>query len=70
MIRLERGLTGAVCTKMYHIGVGYAQPVDLGGCHTEMLKHPSDSTMSDIQWNILDLISVVLSQCQRRDTDI
>ena len=60
----------AVCTKIYHIGVGYAQPVDLGRCHTGMLKHPCDSTMSDIRWNALDLISLVLSRCRKRDTDI
>ena len=67
MIRLERGFTGAVCTKMYHIGVGFAQPVALERCHTGMLKHPCDNTMSDIRWNTLDFISVVLSKTQLSD---
>ena len=70
MIKYERGFTGVVCTKMYHIGVGYAQPVGPGRCYTGMQKHPCDSTMLDIQWNAFDLISVVLFQFQRRDTDI
>ena len=70
MIKSGRDFTGAVCTKMYHIGVESAHSVDQGRCHTGMQKHPCNNIMSDILWNELDLIYVVLSLFHRRDTDI
>ena len=70
MITSGKGFTGVICIKMYLIGVGSVQPVGQEKCPTGKQRHQCDSTMSDIQWNALDLISVVLIPFRKRDTGI
>ena len=60
MIKSGKSFTGVICIKMYFIGVGSVQPVGQEKWLTGKQRNQCDSTMSDIQWNALDLISVVL----------
>ena len=59
-----------VCIKMYFTCIGFVQPVGQEKCPTGKQKHQCDGTMSDIQWNALDLIAVALIQFRKRNTGI